>query len=400
MTRQVQVTRIYERNHDSTMPIVVNVGGARSSKSYSIIQLLVQKFVSEPNKAILVARKTLPSLRLTAYKVFVDLLKEYGYYRKCLHNKTERTISYQIDPNDESCTSTVYFLSIDDPVKIKSSEFNYAFLEEANEFTYDDFTTVHTRMSKHTTDDQPNRMYLALNPNDEFSWVNQELRTWDDVEYIHSTFKDNPFLSPEYIKILTDLEHTDEALYKIYALGLYAELPNMIYRNYSIEGCDHCSDEWYGLDFGFNHPTALVWVGRRDSGMCIKELIYESHMTNQDLIDRMGEIGVNKRLPLYADSAEPARIEEIYRAGYDIIEAEKKVDDGIDSVKRYPLYIHPDSVNVIKEIRSYKWRVDKNGIVLDVPVKFNDDLMDAMRYAIHTHTLEDGKPDVMYPRGH
>lgn len=400
MTRQIQVTRVYERNVDSNKPIVVNVGGARSSKSYSILQLLAQKFVSEPKKNILIARKTLPSLRLTAYKVFIDLLKEYGYYADCVHNRTERTIKYQIDPSDESCVSTVYFLSIDDPEKIKSTEFNYAFLEEANEFTFDDFFITWTRLSGATTEDEPNKLILALNPNDEFSWINQRLHEWDDVEFIHSTFKDNPFLSEKYKKILTDLIDVDDALYQIYALGKWAQLPNVIYRNYVEAPCEGAfDDECYGLDFGFNHPTALVWIGWRGGELYIKELIYETHWTNQDLIDRMDELSVNKRAPMYADSAEPARIEEIYRAGYNVYPAQKKVDDGIDSVKRYKLNVDPGSVNILKEFKTYKWRVDKNGRVLDEPVKFNDDGMDGMRYGIYTHTIDE-KPETFKPRGH
>ena len=398
--KPVYVTRIYERNHDSSMPIVVNVGGARSSKSYSILQLLVQKFVSEPKKTILIARKTLPSLRLTAYKVFVELLKEYGYYRYCVHNKTERTIRYRIYPDDESCESTVYFLSIDDPEKIKSTEFNYAFLEEANEFSFNDFFIVNTRMSGHT-DDHPNQMFLALNPNDEFSWVNQRLHERDDVEFIHSTYKDNPFLSDEYIKILTDLESTDENLYLIYALGEWAQLPDIIYRNYTEAQCGNVfSDEWYGIDFGFSVETALVKIGRRDGELYLEELIYETGLTNKDLIDRMGELAIDTEAPMYADSAEPNRIEEIYRAGYNIYSAEKSVLDGIDSMKRFKLHVCRDSVNLLKELRTYKWMRDKNGNVLDRPVKFNDHAVDAARYGIYTHTKDEGHGGVFTPKGH
>jgi len=124
MKRQVAVTSIFDRNARATAPIIINVGGARSGKSYSILQLILQKFISEDKKEILIARKTLPSLRLTAYKVFIDLLHDYGYYSRCIHNKTNLTVKCK--------TNTVYFLSIDDPEKIKSSEFNYIFLEEAN----------------------------------------------------------------------------------------------------------------------------------------------------------------------------------------------------------------------------------------------------------------------------
>jgi phage terminase large subunit len=159
--RKVAVTRIYDRNARAVQPIVINVGGARSGKSYSILQLLLQKFITEEHKDILIARKTLPSLRITAYKVFLDLLQDYGYYSRCTHNKTNLTIKYK--------TNTIYFLSIDDPEKIKSSEFNYIFLEEANEFSYNDFIILRTRMSAPTIEAQPNRLYIALNPSDEWS---------------------------------------------------------------------------------------------------------------------------------------------------------------------------------------------------------------------------------------
>lgn len=380
--RQIPVTRIFDRNARATAPIIINVGGARSGKSYSILQLLLQKFLSEDKKEILIARKTLPSLRITAYKVFVSLLHDYGFYQKCTHNKTNLTIKYR--------NNTVYFLSIDDPEKIKSTEFNYVFLEEANEFAYNDFMILWTRMSAPTVESQPNRMYLALNPSDEFSWVHQKVSNWDNIKIIHSTYLDNPFLDTNYRKILEDLKDTDPELYQIYALGEYATLSNIIYKNYeiiptAIDPLSKSYDTYYGLDFGFNHPTAMVRISSRDAETYVKEVIYQTHLTNQDLINLITDLGVNKTSPIYADAAEPARIEEIYRAGYNIHPAEKKVTDGIDSVKRCRLHVHKDSTSLIKEIRTYKWKKDKNDNILDDPVKFKDDCMDAMRYAIHTH---------------
>jgi phage terminase large subunit len=391
--RQVSVTNIFDRNIKATAPIVVNVGGARSSKSYSILQLFVRLFIEERNKEILIARKTLPSLRITAYKVFVELLQDYGYYGRCTHNKSNLTIKYR--------SNTVQFLSIDDPEKVKSAEFNYVFMEEANEFRYLDFMTLWMRMSAPTQEHQPNRMYLALNPSEEFSWINQKLVHWDNVQVIRSTYLDNPFLSKTYKKTLEDLKDTDPELYQIYALGEYATLSNIIYQNYQIDQVfpQAFSDDWYGLDWGFNHPTALIHIKSRDDGLYLEEKIYQTNLTNRDLIDLMNEQKIPKKIPIYADSAEPARIEEIYKAGYNIHPAEKKVADGIDTVKRFKLHIHKDSPNLIKEIRTYKWREDKNGNLLDEPVKFNDDCMDATRYGIYTHLRGPTKPAVVIPRG-
>lgn len=377
--RQIETTEVFRKNFESTSPVTVNVGGARSGKSFALIQLLLMKFINEDDKIILITRKTLPSLRMTAYKVFIDLLTDYGYYNECEHNKSNLTLKYK--------NNIIYFLSIDSSEKIKSTEFHYVFMEEANEFTLLDYRVLSMRMSGPTTPDQPNKMYLSLNPSDEFSWINQKLIHQANVEVIQSTFIDNPFLSDEYIKILEDLKNVDPTLYKIYALGQWAQVENLIYTNYMIESVfsKSYSETIYGLDFGYNHPTALVEVNMKDGEAYIRELLYETHLTNQDLIDKLKTFGIKRNDPIYADSAEPARIEEIYKAGFNIKPADKKVLDGIDTVKRYKLHLHEDDSDFIKEIRSYKWKEDKNGNILDEPVKFNDHIVDGVRYALRTH---------------
>lgn len=394
MKQQVAVTSIFDRNYKATKPIVLNVGGARSGKSFSIIQLLLQKFLTEENKEILIARKTLPSLRLTAYKVFIDLLKKYGMYSRCTHNKTNLTIKYK--------SNTVYFLSIDDPEKVKSSEFNYIFLEEANELRYNDFIILWTRLSATTTPTQPNRLFMAMNPSDMYSWTHTKVEHWDSVEVIESTYLDNPFLDKEYRAILEGLKDTDPELYKIYALGEYATLSNIIYTNYVIEKAfpTDYHDQFYGLDFGYNHPTALTWIGMQDGEAYLKEVIYETHLTNRQLIDRMKELKVDPRLPIYADSAEPKSIQDLCDAGFNVLPAMKQVLDGIKYVKQYKLHIHHESVNGIKEIHGYKWRKDKNDNNLDEPVKFRDDFCDSGRYGIFTHYGGEKLQEVAAPRGH
>jgi len=108
-------------------------------------------------------------------------------------------------------------------------------------------------------------------------------------------------------------------------------------------------------------------------------------MTNADLIGALREHKVSNSSPIYADSAEPQRIQEIRQAGFNIHPSEKDIALGIDRVKRHRLHIDPESVNLISEIRGYHFREDKDGRVLEEPVKYEDHLMDAMRYAIATH---------------
>ena len=77
-------------------------------------------------------------------------------------------------------------------------------------------------------------------------------------------------------------------------------------------------------------------------------------------------------------------------AFYPADKEKNSVKDGIDFIKRHKLHITNDSINLLREITGYKWKQDKDGNVLDEPVKFKDHLLDAMRYAIYTHEVNRG----------
>ncbi len=131
-----------------------------------------------------------------------------------------------------------------------------------------------------------------------------------------------------------------------------------------------------------------MWVGFKDDELYVREMIYQTNLTNQDLINKMISDDINKKIPMYADSSEPDRIEEAHRAGFNILPAKKgknSVFDGIDTLKRYRIHIHEEDINYIKEHRSYKWKEDKNGNVLDEPVKFNDHAEDGVRMAVFSY---------------
>jgi phage terminase large subunit len=154
----------------------------------------------------------------------------------------------------------------------------------------------------------------------------------------------------------------------------------------------------WGLDFGFNVPTALVEVALREREAVLAERIYRTHLTNSELIDIMKAVIPEDRRdePIFADNAEPNRIAEISAAGFNIYPADKDVAHGIDATKHFHKTITKESANLLDEIRAYSWRVDKSGNILDIPVKFRDHAMDAIRYAIYTYTkgqLEQIKPD-------
>lgn len=389
--RQVPVTIVYDKNARATKPVVVNEGGADSSKSYSIAQLLVQKFKNEYNKVFLVTCKTLPQLKLSAYKLILALLRDYGHYGYLKHNKSERTLYYRAHNN------LMIFLSVEDPERIKSMEFNYIWMEEAGEFTWDDFINLRKCCRAKTKPEEPNRTYLSLNPVDELGWINDRLKKQKDVEVIHSTYKDNPFAQTADIDVLEGLKGQDESYYRIYALGLYAKLKGMIHEVIEVDEFPDLKkkETIYGIDYGFINPSVLLKLDIDIEQMiiCITELIYETGFTNPEFIERMKAVvrPEDRQYEFYADSAEPARIEEAYQAGFNCMPAEKgkkSVLNGIDFLNRFKLYSLKENIQTNEDFRAYKRKVDKNGHVLEEPVKWKDHAPNAARYAAYTHLWE------------
>ena len=365
----------FQNNQDKR--VLAIYGGAGSGKSVATAQEIIRLFLTHPNCRILIVRKTLPALRITAYRLVLDILQSFGL--KFYLNKSELVARFN---NNE-----ILFKGLDDPEKIKSYEANYVWVEEATEISKEDFLQLNLRMRR-ANRAGINQMFLTFNPIDQYHWLITDIvqGNREDVAIHHSTYKDNiRFLSPEYISELENLINQDQNYYRIYALGEPGVLENVIYTNYEItDTWPKGGDLFYGLDFGFNNPTALVEVCVYDSLVYIRELLYKSGLTNADLISILREILPDGAL-IYADAAEPARIHEIRSAGFNIKPADKSVLDGIDAVKRHRLFIHQDSQNLIAEIRGYSYRTDKDGRVLEDPVKFRDHCMDALRYAIHSH---------------
>lgn len=397
----IAVTDVFMANKEANVPIVANRGGARSSKSYSIIQLLTERFFSLPGRQILMLRKTLPSLRKSTLRDFQSYLELLGLYDRCKESKMEMCFSFG--------KSLIQFGCLDDPSKIKSTQWNDIFMEEGTEFTYDDFMVLRTRLSapEHKKPGKtrgakswiPNQLFIAFNPEDENHWLKDKLiERFDskDLKEIVSNYKHNPFLSDEYVKILLDLENQDPNYFRIYGLGEWGKLDHVIYSNWDLVDSfpPNCEETFYGLDFGFNNPSALIKVGILDDEIYEEEKLYQTGLTNSDLIVAMNNIipTEHKRNSfIFCDSAEPDRISEITDAGYNVIPADKSIKDGIDMVKRFKTHIVRGSDNLLKEKKSYSWKVDKRSErILDEPIKFNNHAVDAERYAIHTFFKEYG----------
>jgi phage terminase large subunit len=317
-------------------------------------------------------RKTFPALRKTAYPLILSIL-------------TELQIPYHHDKGRHILTfrngSQIHFSSLDDPEKIKSFNTDYIWMEEATDFTIDDFRILDLRCRLPNA--PLNQIFLTFNPIDEFHWVNEELlnKRAIDCAAHHSTYLDNPTLPKSFIDTLEGLREQDENYYRIYTLGLFGRLEDLIYRNWVVvDRLPRYRYDCYGLDFGFTNPAALVGIVLFQGNVYAQELLYMTNLTNPELIAQLKKV-IPNHAPIYADPEDPKAIKEISGAGFPIYKADNDVRDGIKRVKQRPLMITNNSQNLIAEIRAYKWRKDKQGRTLEDPVKFRDHSLDALRYA-------------------
>ena len=365
---------MFAKTRDCKARTVVNVGGAGSSKSHSLAQLMIYKFMNERDKQFIIVRKTMPALRRSAYVLIVDLMEEYGIYKYLDHNKTDNFI------RNPSNGSEMWFMGLDEPTKAKSiaGGVSYFWLEEADEFTLEDYLAFKLQLRR-PTKSEPNQCFLTFNPIDGSGWIPTKLITQEDVEVIHSTYRDNPYADPEYAQALEKMIDEDINYYNVYVLGEWGRLENLIFTNYTT--VDALPDKWdawcYGLDFGFTHPTVLMKVIMADGKLYWHECLASPKLTNSDLIERLTHF---EKGDIYADWAEPNRIQEISNAGFVIMKANKDVKLGLDACRRQTIHITKSSVLTLKQIRGYRRKKTPEGVILDDPVKLEDDTLDAARY--------------------
>jgi phage terminase large subunit len=247
------------------------------------------------------------------------------------------------------------------------------------EISWEAFLQLNQRTTK--------RVLIDFNPSEEF-WESH-LREWEeyrsDTDYFKTTFLDNPFLPEIQVKQILAYKTSDPFRWAVYGLGEFSIKEGIIYKNARqvFTPFPTCKKVAYGLDFGYtNDPTALVRAGLHQGEIYVQQLIYNTSLTNSDIIARLKDLGVSKQDEIFADAAEPKSIEEIRRAGYNIRAAAKGADsvkNGISLLKEYPIVI-VDSPDLWKERNNYEWKKDANDKILNVPIDRFNHALDALRY--------------------
>lgn len=364
---------LFSANLHSKRKINVNQGGTSSAKTYTILQVLFLIASQRPRSIITVVGQDIPNLKKGAIRDSANIVFSSEYlqgqvkdYRGTKgYNKTERVYEFKNG-------SVIEFNSYDNEQDAKSGKRDYLFINEANGINYDIYfqLSIRTRI----------REFLDYNPSAKF-WVHERLIGQSNVNFFISDHRHNRFLTKEQHEEIESIP--DKELWRVYARGMTGQIHGVIYPQFTIiDTMPLVFKRALGLDFGFNHKTALVDVARDGNRLFWDELIYQSELTIGDLIPMMKDLQLG-RTDIYADHAAADKIEDLRRAGFNVHKADKDVKNGIDYVKRHHLYVTKRSLGIRAELMSYKWK-EKDGVTLDEPVKFKDDALDAARYGSYS----------------
>jgi phage terminase large subunit len=359
-----------------------------------------------------VVRESMPVLRRSAMKNFVEWMKEKGVYSEARHDKTNEVVGL---PAEEGMTK-IRFYGADEEQKLQGPERDIAWINEANELSGGVFRDIRRRTRR--------SLIMDYNPSHGSNhWIDEEVVDSHRATVITSTYRDNPFLPeaqvqdieadvPVYrepngeVVIDWDLSYDgdgvliagDPAEWAVNGLGQRAKSDRIIFPHWTITerppSLDRCDDRAFGLDFGWNAPCVLVdcrWQDMmgEDVNLTWHEVFRDTKLRNSDLIDELERHDVPEDVPIWCDD-EPDRIEALKDADFDARPAKKSdYEATVRTVKDHRLLVTCSSGRLQEEMERLQWDTDADGNILDTPVKKDDHGPDAGRYGTHSQKNRD-----------
>lgn len=366
-------------------------GGTSAGKTFGVLPILIDTALKHSGTEISVVSESIPHLRRGALK---DFLKIMVWTKRMEEKKFNRSLlTYRFDNG-----SYIEFFSADQPDKLRGARRNILYINEANNVDFESYQQLAIRTS--------GQIWLDFNPTAEF-WAHTEVLKDDDAELIILTYKDNEALPQTIIdeiekaKVKAQTSKYWDNWWKVYGLGQIGSLQGVVFENW--EQIDTVPKDAkliaYGMDFGFtNDPTTLTGIYQYNGDYILDEIIYRTQLTTAELSSLMKSKGVAKNKSIYADSAEPKTIRELNNMGWTVKASEKGRDSimfGINKMQQESFKVTKNSVNLVKELRSYVWDTDKTGQKLNKPIDSFNHAIDGVRYYFTTKDKYTGKYKIL-----
>lgn len=353
-------------------------GSTSSGKTYGIIPIAIDKCIANRRYKATVTAETLPALKDGAIDIFKNFMHDENRWSDYQWNATDLIYTFRNG-------SRLQFKSFDSVGKAKAAgKRDLLFINEANHVSYGIADALIIRS---------NEIWMDFNADMEF-WAHTEILPQPDASFLKLTYQDNECIPPAVFNELmlrkAKAESEDKTgnrgywwnWWQVYGLGEIGSLQEAVYPRWEIvnKKPERFTQFVYGLDFGYQHPTALVKVWFWEDELFIEEVLYMTGLTSGQLVEQMNKRGVDKTVEILADHARPEMIVDLQDAGFYVLSADKAVEKGINFINEQKVIVHHEAVNVQVENRKYKRKV-VNGVITEAIDKKYDDAMDAIRYA-------------------
>ena len=350
---------------------VASKGGTRSGKTWATLQML-HLLCANAEKPLIVScvAATLPMVKRGMQRDFKQMLATEGVWDENAFNKSEGCYTY---PN--GCM--IEFFGVDNASKVHGPARDILFVNEAQGIPREIFRQLDIRTRK--------KVIIDFNPVRKF-WGETEF-VGDRYVTIHSTYKDNPYLTKEQVGAIEKNKH-DANWWRIYGEGETGGVEGNVYPNYEVidELPETFTGRCLGLDFGFvNDPTAIVDIRFEGWDLYIDLLCYETGLLNSAIADYLTSQGLNRVITV-CDSAEQKSIVELQQRRIKAIPCVKgrgSISAGIAQVSQFKLHITKRSVKMLDELDNYKFIKDEaTDTYTNEPIDAWNHSLDALRYGV------------------
>lgn len=350
---------------------VASKGGTRSGKTWGVLQLLHLLALNNPSPLVIsCVAATLPMVKRGMVRDFRLMLANEGQWDENAYNKSEGCYQY-------SNGTIIEFFGVDNASKVHGSARDILFVNEAQGIPREIFRQLDIRTRK--------KVIIDFNPVRKF-WGETEF-VGDRYVTVHSTYKDNPYLSKEQVGAI-EKNMNDANWWRVYGEGLTGGVEGNVYPEYEVieDMPETFTGRCIGLDFGFvNDPTAIVDIRFQGWDLYVDLLCYETGLLNSHIAEYLTANSIN-RIVTVCDNAEQKSIAELQAKrvkAMPCIKGRGSVAGGIAQVKQFKLHITKRSVRLLDELDNYKWIKDEaTDTYTNEPIDAWNHALDALRYGV------------------